>query len=202
LKHDFIEFWENARRRRPEKFRHQFYIFLTCLGISIFFWLLVQLSKEYSYNVEYHLHYKQVPSSLHLIYSSDSVITVTIKVQGFEFFSEHFLKGRHRTFDVSLRGIKIKPYDNQFAGFLLTHNISSAIAAESKYPLDIFSTTPDTLFFSFEKKTLKKFPSIKASTITVSQPDSKNDPGRKRIDSIHPLSPASHQKKITRHKNR
>jgi hypothetical protein len=193
LKQDFIEFLENARKRRPEKFRHQFYIFLSCLGISIFFWFLVQLSKEYSYNVEYKLHYKQVPASLRLVYFSDSTITVTIKVQGFEFFSDHFLRSRHRLVEVSLRGIKVKPYEDQLIGFLLTRNISASIAAESKYPLDIFSTTPDTLFFAFEKKNLKKLPSIRSSSISITSSRNLND-SEKRTDTIRMITPSNHSK--------
>jgi len=195
LKHDLIEFIENARKRRPDKFGHQFSVFLSCLGISIFLWLLVQLSKEYSYQVEYQLHYKQIPSSLRLVYFSDSVINVMIKVQGFEFFSDHFLKSRHRDVDVSLRGIKVRQEDDLFAGYLLTRNISTEIAAESEYPLDIFSTTPDTIVFSFEKKSLKKLPPIRSGSISISSMKSKNDSGRNSTDTIRNLIPAGHLRK-------
>jgi len=200
LKHDFIGFIENARRKRPEKFRHQFSVFLSCLGISIFLWLLVQLSKEYSYTVEYQLHYTQVPSSLRLVYFSDSVINVTIKVQGFEFFSEHFLRSRHRDVDISLKGIKVKADDDRFIGYELTRNISSTIIAESEYPLDIYSTSPDTLVFTFEKKNLKKFQSIKSNMITISSSKNKNDSSNS--DTFRNLTTGSHSGKPAKQKHR
>jgi hypothetical protein len=200
LKNDFIEFLDNARKRRPEKFRHQFSIFLTCLGISIFLWLLVQLSKEYSYNVEYRLRFTEIPSSLRLTRYSDSSITVTIRIQGYEFFSDRFLRNRLRTVDVSLRTIKIKPFEDGFNGFLLTRNISRGIAAESKYPLDIYSASPDTIYFSFGKKNLKKFPPLKPGQVTVTSRGDKEDSERKKKDSLRILTPLDHQKQNKKNK--
>jgi hypothetical protein len=176
LKSDLFEFLNNARKRRPEKFRTQFYILVICLGISIFLWWLVKLSRDYSYNVEYNLHYVHTPANLRLVDFSDSLVTVTIKVQGFEFFSDYFFRKQYHEFDVSLQGIKVKPSGDQMTGYMLSRNISRQIASESKYPLDIFSTTPDTLFFIFEKKNLKKSLPYKAGSTSGNKADSDRKP--------------------------
>ena len=183
MKNDFIEFLANARKRRPEKFRSHFYIFLSCLGISVFLWWLVKLSREYSYNVEYRLHYSQAPAGLRLVEFSDSLITTTIRVQGFEFFSDYFFRKDYHDYDVSLQGIKVKTVDDQYTGYLLSRNISKLIASESKYPMDVYSTSPDTLFFFFERKNLKKNNALKSRTTVVS-PMTGNDSFRKTGDTI------------------
>jgi len=151
--------------------------------------------------------YRRVPvtlyagsSSLRLVYFSDSVINVTIKVQGFEFFSEHFLRSRHRDVDISLKGIKVKADDDRFIGYVLTRNISSTIIAESETPLDIYSTSPDTLVFTFEKKNLKKFPTIKSSMITISSSKNKHDSSN--ADSFRNLTTVSHPGKLAKQKQR
>lgn len=193
LKNDFFEFIDNARKKRPEKLRHHFYIFLTCLVISVFFWFLVQLSKEYSYNVEYRLNYRQIPFGYRLTGSSDSLLIVTVKVQGFEFFSEHFFRARQREITVSLRGIKVKTASEKYFGFLLTRNLSGTVISESDHPLVITSTSPDTLFFTFEKKNPKRIPTDK--TNSGNQPKEKEDVKSSSSYKDHDISSKSEKKR-------
>jgi hypothetical protein len=158
LKPDFIEFIQNARERRTANFRNQLSIFLVCLGISVFLWILVRLSKDYYYTVEYNLKYVQVPENLRLVYNSDKTLMLKMKVQGFDFFSERYFKPRDKNIEVSLRGIKVKYNGHNLSGFLLTQNIGRDIALQYSSPQDFFSATPDTLFFEFERVSLRKIP--------------------------------------------
>ena len=156
MKSDFLEFIGNARQRRSEKFRNQFYIFLVCLVLSVFIWALVRLSKDYYYSVEYSLNYTQVPGHLRLTGRSDSTITLKIKVQGFEFFSEQFLIRQDRSFDVSLRNVRLRYSEDRISGYLLTNRIGKEIISQSSFPSDVFFVSPDTLFFEFDKQAIKR----------------------------------------------
>ena len=80
MKSDFFEFIGNAGKRRNEKFRVQLWIFLVCLALSIFFWVLVRLSKEYYYSVDYRLNFINSPPHLKLVGCSDSSITLKMKI--------------------------------------------------------------------------------------------------------------------------
>ncbi|MGA2823766.1 MAG: hypothetical protein ABSE72_09610, partial [Bacteroidales bacterium] len=119
-------------------------MFLICLIISIFLWILVHLSKEYFYTAEYRLNYTQIPWNMKMVSCSDSMLILTIRLQGYEFFSEQFFRRRKRECDVSLRGMKVKIGEDQVNGYLLTRGIARNIAEQTTYPLEIFSTTPDT----------------------------------------------------------
>jgi len=152
VKPEFIEFIGNARKRRSDKFRNQLYIFIVCLIISCFIWALVKLSKEYYYTLDYHLNYTQVPSNYRLVNASDSILTLKIKLQGFDFFSVQFLFPGILRYDVSLQDIKIRTYDSRSYGMMLTHPIGKEIAAGTNFPSEVYALTPDTLFFEFNRR--------------------------------------------------
>jgi hypothetical protein len=178
LEPEFIEFIRNARKRKVEKFRNQLSIFMICLIISIFLWILVHLSKEYFYTAEYRLNYTQVPWSMKMVSCSDSMLILTIRLQGYEFFSEQFFRRKKRECDVSLRGMKVKIGEDHVNGYLLTRGIARNIAEQTTYPLEIFSTAPDTIFFIFDKKALKRMSPLRTTTLTVIHPgfDSVSNP--------------------------
>ena len=156
MKSDFLEFIGNARQRRNEKFRHQLYIFLVCLVLSIFIWALVRLSRDYYYSIEYHLKYTQVPANLHIIDSSDSIINLRIKIQGFEFFSEQFILKQYREYEVSLRNIKLRYLGEHILGYMLTNRIGKEIISQTNFPSEVYFVSPDTIFFEFEKQNNRK----------------------------------------------
>ena len=165
MKPEFIDFIENARKPKGQRFRNQLYVFLVCLGISIFIWSLVRLSKDYIYTVNYHVRYINIPSNLRLIGNSDTIVKLNIKVQGFDFFSDQYFKRENQLFDVSLKNVKIISRDTYLTGYLLSSHIGRDIANQSSYLLEIYSVSPDTLFFTFERKNLKTMPSIRIVTV-------------------------------------
>ena len=161
MKSDFIEFIGNARQRRSEKFRNQLYIFAVCLVLSVFFWALVRLSKNYYYSIGYRLTYTQIPINLKLVGRSDSTLNIKIKVQGFELFSEHFLLKRDREFEVSLQNVRVRYNGDHIWGYLLTNRIGKEIISQTNFPGEDYFVSPDTLFFEFEKPMHKGVNSIK-----------------------------------------
>jgi hypothetical protein len=182
LEPDFVEFIRNARKRKVEKFRTQLYVFLVCLGISVFLWMLVHLSKEYFYTTEYKLNYTHIPWNIKMVSCSDSVLNLTIRLQGYEFFSEQFFRRRKRETDVSLKGMKMKTAGEQFTGYLLTRGIARNIAEQTAYPMEIFATSPDTIFFTFDKKIIKRMPPARVTPVTAVH--NQTDSSRIRPDSI------------------
>jgi len=102
--------------------------------------------------MDYHLIYTQVPANYEIASVSDSLLTIKIKLQGFDFFSEQFLFPEKRFHDVSLRNIKVKYRDSRIVGILLTHSIGKEIAAETNFPSEVFFVNPDTLFFEFSRR--------------------------------------------------
>jgi len=200
LKPEFIEFIENARKPKGQRFRNQLYVFLVCLGISIFIWSLVRLSKDYIYTVTYHVRFINIPSNLLLISKSDTIVKLNIKVQGFDFFSDQYFKRKNQLFDVSLQHVKLIKRDNYLTGYLLTSHIGKDIATQSNYPLEIYSFSPDTLYFTFEKRNLKTTQPNRINSIPVTQTRQFTDTSRIRIDSVHNATYKSEIKKTNKNK--
>ena len=151
MKNGFIDLIGRARKNRGEKFRSQLYIFMVCLFISIFIWSLVRLSRDYFYTINYRIYYTQIPSNLRLVSFSDSVLTLSIKLQGFDFFSQEFLRPRNLHYNVSLRKIKIHPVDGGGNAYLPTYEIGRELAARMNFPSELYTVYPDTLFFDLER---------------------------------------------------
>jgi len=59
-------------------------IFLVCLGISAFFWLLIKLSKEYEITVKLPVKYSNFPENKLLINKPDSVLLLKFTDNGFD----------------------------------------------------------------------------------------------------------------------
>lgn len=170
MKSDFIAYIGNARRQKNEKFRVQISVFLICLILSVFIWALVRLSKDYYYAVEYDLNYTNLPGNLRLIHISDSTLTLKIKLQGFDFFSEQFLVSQERSFDVSLKNIRIRNLGEHTIGYLLTSRLGRDIIAQTNFSSDVYIVSPDTLFFEFEKQSIKRMPVKPASGLLKMNP--------------------------------
>ena len=183
MKSDFLEFIGNARKRRSEKFRIQLSVFLVCLVLSIFIWALVRLSKDYYFSFFYSLNYTEVPGGFRLTGASDSVLTLKIKVQGFEFFSEHFLTKQDRSFEVSLRNVHVRYTGDHVWGYLLTTRLGKEVISQSNFPGDSYFVSPDTLFFEFEKQTISRVPS-RAAPVLINIPSTGKDTLVRRTDSM------------------
>lgn len=151
MKSDLLEFIGNARKRQSESFRKQVSIFLVCLVLSIFIWSLVRLSKDYYHSLEYHLVFSHAPANLTLESWSDTTLTLRIKLQGFEFFSEQYFVKHYREYEVNLRNVRLRYSGDRATGYLLTNRLGREIISQSNFPNDVVFVSPDTLFFVFQR---------------------------------------------------
>ncbi|MEI6899880.1 MAG: hypothetical protein WCL00_08380 [Bacteroidota bacterium] len=174
----------SARRPREVRLRYKTYIFLVCMVLSIFIWSLVRLGHDYIYTAEYHLRFRRLPESLRLASASDSVISVSIRVQGFDFFTERFFRNRARYIDLDLHNTSVHYLDNHQTGYLLTSSFSGEIANQTDFPLEINSIYPDTLYLNLERKAGKRISPMKQGTLPPGHLLGKGDTVRLQIDTI------------------
>jgi len=169
LKSGFIDLIDKAGKHRGDKFRHQLYIFTVCLLISVFIWSLVRLSRDYFYTVNYRIHYSNLPSSLRMTGFSDSVLTVSIKIQGFDYFTEEFIHPRNPKYTVSLRKIKLYTEDGKIFGYLPTSEIGRDIKSQMNFQTEVYMIFPDTLYFDLERVAAKKIQRIPARPASLTE---------------------------------
>jgi len=146
------------------------------------------------------VRYVNIPSNLRLINKSDSIVNLNIKVQGFDFFSDQYFLRKNQLFDVSLKHVKLIKRDDFLTGYLLTSHIGKDIATQSNYPLEIYSFSPDTLYFTFEKKSPKTITPLKRRSTPETITNQAKDTLRIYKDSVPAKSFRSEIKKTKKNK--
>ena len=173
MKSGFIELIGKARNNRGEKFRHQLYLFAVCLLISVFIWSLVRLSREYYYTINYRIHYSSLPSNLRMTGFSDSILMVSIKLQGFDYFTEEFIHPENPRYTVSLKKIKVHSEDGLISGYLPTVDLGRDIRDRMNFQSEVCMVFPDTLYFDLERVIPKNIQRIATRPATLME--HKND---------------------------
>ncbi len=180
MKPDVIGLIRDVKKPGNNRFRNQLYIFLVCVVIAVFFWLTVRLSKDYYHTVSFGLRYTQVPGNLLLTGHSDNKLTINMRIQGFDIFSEEYIKRSDKILKISLKSIKVKQAkDGSYSGYLLTSGITGDITSQLNVPFEIYSITPDTLYFTFEKKVIRKLLPIRSKPIPVTHTEILHDSVKK-----------------------
>lgn len=174
-------------------------VFLICLGISAFLWLLIKLSAEYETMVEIPIKYSDFPSGQSLINSPDTMIIIRIRDNGFDLLGTS-LFGFSKAMEMSISNMKsTKTSRLSSKYFMLTKDLYERIQEEFIAAKFISILEPDSLVLDFEQQASKKLKIYAQSQIQLSpqfqlkqaellSPDSTTIYGSyddlKRIDSI------------------
>ena len=155
LKHQL----SNLTDREKVKFNRQLLIYLLFLVVSIIFWYLNALSKEYTTIISYPVKYEDFPSGKVLV--SDLPEKLEIKVKGFGFT---ILRSKLTSYikpvllPVNIFRLDIQRKDNQYIYYLLSRYTKEWIGNQLGSELQLISLLPDTLFFKFTDVIDKKVP--------------------------------------------
>jgi len=129
-------------------------IFLIFLALSILFWSLIKLSKEYIADVEFDLDYSDMPQNKLIQNNPEKKVTLTLKTVGFKLLNYEFKK---RVLDYSLTEIQKKEGSVYFSETSSNINyLQGQLSAESV----VLNVEPDTLFFDLGVKRSKKVPVV------------------------------------------
>ena len=155
LKHQL----SNLTDREKVKFNRQLLIYLLFLVVSIIFWYLNALSKEYTTVINYPVKYEDFPKGKVLV--SDLPEKLEIKVKGFGFT---ILRSKLTSYikpiilPINIFRLDIKRKDNQYIYYLLSRYTKEWIGNQLGSELQLISLLPDTLFFKFTDVIDKKIP--------------------------------------------
>lgn len=125
-------------------------VFLLFLFLSILFWSLIKLSKEYIAEVEFDLSYSDVPQNKLIQNEPDEKVTLTLRTVGFKLLNYGF---KRRVLDYSLSEISRKTGSLYFSETKSNINFLQAQLSAETVVLNI---EPDTLFFDLGVKKSKK----------------------------------------------
>lgn len=86
------------KKKKPKRtgagFTRKFraFIFLVCLTVSVFLWLIIKLSREYEVVLPYSYSCKNIPSERVVESRSDTIIFLTVRTKGFNILYERYIR--------------------------------------------------------------------------------------------------------------
>ncbi|MDE0536122.1 hypothetical protein [Tenacibaculum sp. L6] len=126
--------------------------FFGFLIASIFFWLLINLSKEYNAEVEYDIEYTQLPQQKTLIDAPFNKLTLNVKSSGYNLLMSSI---NHKPITLQLdKAVKKKGSNYYF----LSKNLHPEIQHQLKHNIELNSITQDTIPVKIGLLSSKKVP--------------------------------------------
>ena len=129
--------------------------FAICLFLSMFFWLLMTLSKEYSTTVRFPVHYKNLPPDKVVSNNLPETVDIEIKAKGFDLLAYKFRK-THDTIDIDMKDARALNSKNVY--YLLSNWRTDKVNAQFSKEIHVLKLNPDTIFINFNKKVSRSLP--------------------------------------------
>jgi len=145
--------------REKVKINKQLLIYLFFLVVSLIFWYLNALSKDYTTDIYYAVNYEDFPKGKILI--NELPAKIGLKVKGFGFtILRCVLAGYVKPLSLSLNQypIEVLTRNNNTQYFLLTKYARDYIATQITNELQLLDVKPDTLFLNLTDVLEKKVP--------------------------------------------
>ncbi len=132
-----------------KKLNFKITVFVVCLAIATFTWVLIKLTGNYSNEISFPVSYKNAPENLILINDVDSIIKIGLEEQGFVLARLKYFRGRSG-FDIDLEKVKIKKSGRGYIATVCTRDWATDIAGKFNINGEISYIRPDTIIFRFE----------------------------------------------------
>ena len=149
-----------------EKHRSDYVVFFTFLIISAFFWLLINLSQEYSLSYNMEVHLQSPPKGKLITKQIDSTITFHITAQGFYLLKLEFMHPDELIVDVKNYTIT-KTDDNIY--YISTQPLKEDIAALLNINPSRIGFSKEAISFYMEKLKSKKVEVVPRLTLKFAE---------------------------------
>lgn len=147
----------------PGKINSRLFTFFICLVVSVFFWLLMSLSKDHAIVVNFPVKYINLPKDKVLNDYLPESIELKIKGKGFSLLAYKF-KNTKEIIVIDLKDARRYTSKNTF--YILTNSRLDKIASQFSTNISILRINPDTIYFTYNKKITKTVPVKVISNIT------------------------------------
>lgn len=137
------------------RFNRRMVTFFICVLVSVFFWLLMSLSKEYTITVSFPVNYINLPKDKVLSNTLPESIDIEIKSSGFNLL-KYKLKRQRDIVSIDIKDAKSLSSRNHY--FLLTNSKVDKITSQFSNDIKILRIEPDSIFLNFNKKITKSVP--------------------------------------------
>ena len=147
----------SSKTQQKGKLRKKLSIFLLCLLISVFMWLFIKLTRDYTLDFRFAIAYENFPKHLVLSEAPDSLLTIGLNAKGFELLSARYLHGKRNL----LINCKDEHIRHNSGGYYMRIEVSRLLPQISKQlpsSRSISYISPDTITLRFTEASRKKVP--------------------------------------------
>jgi YbbR domain-containing protein len=158
MRSPFIKNIEPGGGKEKIRLNKRVVTFLCCVFISVLFWLLMTLSKEYEITVAYPVSYVNPPKDKVIANTLPSFISIGIRSKGFFLLAYKFKEPQTVYIDLD----ESRPMGPKNHFYLLTNSQIGKLTEQFSSRIRLESVVPDTILLNFNKKITKRVP-VKAN---------------------------------------
>ncbi len=145
------------RARNDKTYRYKLTVFLICLFISSFIWMLIKLSQHYSSEILIPVTYSKIPEGKIMVSKADTTIRIGITAQGFSLaWIKYF--SRKAPINVNLSNFRLRQQMHQYVSLVNTEVWAKQFSEQYDPGGKIDYILPDTIAFYFEDRYFKEVP--------------------------------------------
>lgn len=130
--------------------RHRMTVFFSCLTVAILTWLFFALSGRYEYTVDSRINYTDPPESKAYHPLQGDSVSLRIEGTGWQLLFSR-LRLNPQSVNVSLRSLNTRNY-------IVFSNQLNDLNKQFESSQRVISVSPDTLFFDFSRRVVRKVP--------------------------------------------
>lgn len=134
--------------------RSNHFVFILCILIAAFFWLLIKLSDQYNETFQFEVNYTNAPAEKMLTSIIDTNVNITLSAKGFEMLKLVLTQDLSRI-DINLNDFEIF-HLNETNYYITTDAIRERISANIGVPKDQVEISGERLEFRMENLFEKK----------------------------------------------
>jgi YbbR domain-containing protein len=149
----------NSNSKTGIRLNRRLVTFLFCVMISTLFWLLLELSKEYTIELKFPVSYINSPADKVIANPLPATIDIEITSRGFNLLI-YKLKHTKEAVLIDLKDAKAMSEKNQY--YLSTNSRIDKLTSQFSNDTKVLKVYPDTIFLNFNKKITKRVP-VKAN---------------------------------------
>ncbi|MFD2871085.1 CdaR family protein [Mucilaginibacter ximonensis] len=130
--------------------RRRISAFFTCLVLALVAWVITVLSSSYNYTVKEIITFKNAPLKRAFHSLQSDTVNITVKGTGWQMLLSKIREANHQI------KIDLSPLD--YEDFVVVSSQLPAINAEKAIHNQIIAITPDTLYFDFTNRSVRRVP--------------------------------------------
>jgi len=135
--------------------RQKIYVFFICILLSTSFWFLIVLSKDYTSIIRVPVQYINLPEHIVVVNRIPSQLSLEVNSFGFDLLRYKFVGDEN---EIILDVNQMLRMTTAMSGYILTNARMDRIVGQLGSNTKILKILPDTIFFKFDKKVIKKLP--------------------------------------------